>query len=50
MLAGQLDGHPFTARIALGPCSDGMSDRVWPWRLDLAIGSEKRSGCAASTG
>lgn len=46
--SGALDGHPFTLRTRAQPgCSDGMSDRRYPFAVDLTIGGEQQSGCAA---
>lgn len=43
---GELDGKPLT--IAIGPddCSDGMSDRHYPFAATLQLGDETRLGCA----
>ena len=44
---GALGGRPFrlTTRAQKG-CSDGMSDRRYPFAVDLVVGGERRSGCA----
>jgi hypothetical protein len=44
--AGTLDGKPLTLRIAAGPCSDGMSDRVYPYAVTREIGPDIERGCA----
>ena len=45
--SGALDGRPFTLRIRAQPgCSDGMSDRRYPFGVELIVGGEQRSGCA----
>lgn len=38
----------FTLAIGPGPCSDGMSDKHYPFSAVLKIGDELRKGCAAS--
>ncbi|BEU99239.1 hypothetical protein [Novosphingobium olei] len=46
--SGALDGKPLTLRIEKGPCSDGMSDRIYPYRATRTIGPEIERGCAKS--
>ncbi len=44
---GALAGRPFVLRVRDQPnCSDGMSDRRYPYAVDLVVGGEKRQGCA----
>lgn len=43
--SGTLDGASFDMAVAEAPCSDGMSDRTYPFTVSLQIGAEKRSGC-----
>lgn len=43
--SGQLDGRRFDMAITPGDCSDGMSDRTYPFTVTLEIGDEHRSGC-----
>ncbi|HYG48789.1 MAG TPA: hypothetical protein VD846_12725 [Allosphingosinicella sp.] len=44
---GSLGGKPFRlATRARKDCSDGMSDRRYPFEVDLLVGGERRSGCA----
>lgn len=45
-LSGTLDGAPFDMTITPGECSDGMSDRTFPFAVTLKIGAETRQGCA----
>lgn len=45
-LSGTLDGAKFDMVITKGACSDGMSDRSYPYTVTLQIGSEQRLGCA----
>ena len=41
-------GAGFTVKVrAEGPCSDGMSDRVYPFTAEIDIGGEVMKGCAA---
>lgn len=35
------------ATLTPGECSDGMSDRKWPYSAELKIGDEVLKGCAA---
>lgn len=45
--SGSLGGRRFELKIRPGPgCSDGMSDRRYPLVAELAVGGERRSGCA----
>jgi uncharacterized membrane protein len=45
---GELDGGDFIMAVTPGTCSDGMSDRVYPFAVILRIGGETRNGCAWS--
>lgn len=47
MLSGRIADAVFGAVVTRATCSDGMSDRVWPYRLEVTIGPHKLSGCAA---
>ena len=44
--SGSLDGTSFDMAITPGDCSDGMSDRTYPFTVTLRIGEEQRTGCA----
>jgi uncharacterized membrane protein len=44
--SGTLDGATFDLTITPGTCSDGMSDRSYPYTATLLIGDEMREGCA----
>ncbi len=44
--SGELNGQPFDLAVTPGECSDGMSDRSYPFVATLQIGEETRSGCA----
>ena len=44
---GALGGRPFRMTIrAQAGCSDGMSDDLYPFAVDLLVGGERRTGCA----
>ena len=45
-LSGTLDGQAFDMTVTPGECSDGMSDRTYPFTVTLKIGADQRSGCA----
>lgn len=44
--SGSLDGEALDLAITPGDCSDGMSDRRFPFVATLRIGDEQRDGCA----
>lgn len=44
--SGSIDGISFDLMITPGDCSDGMSDRSYPYVATLMLGNEKREGCA----
>lgn len=46
--SGRLDDASFDLSVTEGRCSDGMSDRRYPFTATLRIGGEVRSGCAWS--
>lgn len=41
----QLDGRAFEMMVTPLTCSDGMSDRTYPFTVTLRIGEEARNGC-----
>jgi uncharacterized membrane protein len=43
---GNLDGKPLTLTIEQGPCSDGMSDAIYPMTARREIGPDTEQGCA----
>lgn len=45
--SGALADQPFALEIAPGPCSDGMSDHVYPLHAVRTIGADRKDGCAA---
>jgi uncharacterized membrane protein len=44
--SGTLDGATFVMAVTPGECSDGMSDRTYPFTVTLEVGPEQRQGCA----
>ena len=44
--SGTREGKPVDLTITRGTCSDGMSDRSYPYTATLRIAGEQRSGCA----
>lgn len=44
-LSGTFDGKPFALGITEGRCSDGMSDRSYPFTAVLRVDGEVRHGC-----
>ena len=44
--SGTLGGAPFDLLVTMGECSDGMSDRTYPFTATLSLGEELRRGCA----
>ena len=44
--SGQYEGAPFTLAVTPGKCSDGMSDRTYPYVATLQVQGEQRNGCA----
>ncbi len=47
---GTLDGQPLAATLTPGKCSDGMSDRSFPFVATIALGGETFEGCGYTTG
>ena len=45
--SGSLSGQAVDLAITPGDCSDGMSDRRYPFVVTLQIGNDQRSGCAS---
>lgn len=44
--SGSLDGTTFDLTVTPGKCSDGMSERSYPFVATLKLGEELRQGCA----
>lgn len=44
--SGELDDRPFDLSLTEGECSDGMSDRTYPFVATLSVRGETRRGCA----
>lgn len=47
--SGQLRGERFTATLTPGECSDGMSDRTYPFTATIALGDAVLYGCGYTT-
>ncbi|HEU4820448.1 MAG TPA: hypothetical protein VFS87_04750 [Qipengyuania sp.] len=45
-LSGTRGGKPLDVTITRGACSDGMSDRTYPYTATLRLDAEQRNGCA----
>ena len=46
--SGNLDGKSFDMAVTEGECSDGMSDRNYPFTVTLKLDDEIRNGCGHS--
>ncbi|TCD02101.1 hypothetical protein EYB45_10255 [Erythrobacteraceae bacterium CFH 75059] len=46
--SGTLDGAALDVVLTAAPCSDGMSDRRYPFTVTLKLGTEQRAGCGWS--
>ena len=46
--SGTLAGAAFEMTVTPLACSDGMSDRTYPFTVTLEIGEDRRNGCAWS--
>ncbi|MHA6332924.1 COG3650 family protein [Qipengyuania sp. CAU 1752] len=44
--SGELGQRAFDLLVTPGQCSDGMSDRLYPYTVSLKIGDDLRTGCA----
>lgn len=44
--SGTRGGKPLDLTITRGTCSDGMSDRTYPYTATLRLAEEQRNGCA----
>lgn len=44
--SGTHEGAPFDMMITPGECSDGMTDRTYPYTVTLEVQGEQRRGCA----
>jgi uncharacterized membrane protein len=44
--SGNLADMPFVMAVTPGKCSDGMSDRTYPFTVTLQVRGEQREGCA----
>ena len=46
--SGKLGSQSFDMAVTEGECSDGMSDRTYPFTVTLKLGDEIRNGCGHS--
>lgn len=46
--SGRFQGQDFVMAVSPGRCSDGMSDRMYPFHVVLKVSGETREGCAWS--
>jgi uncharacterized membrane protein len=46
--SGRLAGQAFDMTVTPLSCSDGMSDRTYPFTVTLKIGDETRNGCGST--
>lgn len=44
--SGALGGQGFDMAVTEAACSDGMSDRTYPFTVSMRLGGEVRQGCA----
>ncbi len=44
-VSGELAGRPLDMAVTLAPCSDGMSDRRYPFTVTVRLGTETLNGC-----
>ena len=43
--SGEMGGEGFDMAVTPGECSDGMSDRTYPFTITLRLGEDVRNGC-----
>lgn len=48
--SGEMEGAALDIAVTPGDCSDGMSDRTYPFTATVQIGREQRNGCAWRVG
>jgi len=46
LITATIDGQAFQLLVTPGACSDGMSDKTYPWTVERTLGEESVSGCA----
>lgn len=49
-ITGTLDAVPFTATLTPGTCSDGMTDRAYPFTATVVLRGGTRQGCGYTSG
>ena len=45
-ISGELNGSSLQLAVTPGECTDGMSDRTYPYTATLALGNQNLLGCA----
>lgn len=45
-LSGMMGDQPFAIELTVAPCSDGMSDRNYPFTAQVTLGDQTLAGCA----
>ena len=48
-ISGTLEGEGFTLVLTVQQCSDGMSDRIYPFAAQIVLGERTLRGCARPT-
>ncbi len=48
-IGGTLDGKAFALLLTVEQCSDGMSDRIYPFAAQVVLGEQTLRGCARPT-
>lgn len=46
LFTATLAGQPLQLLITPGACSDGMSDKTYPWTVEKTLGDDSVDGCA----
>ena len=46
VVTGTLGEAPLRLAVTAGPCSDGMSDAIYPYMAELTIAGRSATGCA----
>jgi uncharacterized membrane protein len=46
IISGKIDGKPLELEVSTGPCSDGMSDTVYPLAVTRRLNGHVEHGCA----
>ncbi|MBB3989558.1 COG3650 family protein [Croceicoccus naphthovorans] len=46
IVSGEIEGKPIKMRARVEECSDGMSDRLYPYTVTVTFGEQELRGCA----